>query len=353
MTSTDKCPKNASTKHAAVLGAGIEHRASHIPGIQGLYATKAFKKGEIVTEYNGTLKDKPPEEEKQRTKYESWYEISVPGHKDIYLDGATAPIKDGYPAAQLANDPRNTDLVNGKWCYTDDVRAGVKRKSELKSTAPVYTRIWLRARKNIAKGDEIFVAYGSTYWKEWAYHHQQMPIKLVKSGGKIKVATEAKEIPSKRKEPRERGKEEKETEIEVEDKPVEVLSEEEEEPLPEYEQPMEYLPEEEQVEEEVQEQKAKKPVKSLVAMFGPAPPITSPTTIDTYTRLISSYWERYLDRNGLPATQAVFDKMWEDDRFTWALKTSGARNGWTLLKKLPPRFAEIEVIAAMRHKRKR
>jgi len=64
------------------------------------------------------------------------------GHMGIYINDACGPIKTG--------DKNNVRFSLG-WIQTSDGKKQV---------------IWIRAKKHIAAGDELFLSYGSDFWKK-------------------------------------------------------------------------------------------------------------------------------------------------------------------------------------------
>ena len=119
-------------------------KKSPIPGAgYGLFATRRFKKGEWITPYYGFVSKQPPQDTK--------YSIYLP-QRHAYLD---AP--DSWNcAARFANDAEGSSKL---------------KKENNVTFASLYSKngdergIWLKAIRDVPKGAEILVSYGSGYWR--------------------------------------------------------------------------------------------------------------------------------------------------------------------------------------------
>ena len=146
------------TKNAvASIGYGIQVKPSTIPNAGlGLFATKNFKKNELITEYDGRIIDNETAKEVQRTNLlASFHFVGLTlGHSVI--DGIKIPIL-GRGGASFANDSMNHPPYNAKFFRTNILMSDLpdQRTGNLE-----LTRLFLKALRNIAKGEEIFVDYG-------------------------------------------------------------------------------------------------------------------------------------------------------------------------------------------------
>jgi hypothetical protein len=139
-------------------------------GGRGLFAGRAFARGELVCWYYGYLVEKS-----QASRAELEYALT---YGSSYLIGYMVPRKEA-PAgvAQLANDsvrplldefPRTAPL----WMRLRYV-ARVMAEYEMESlhganleTVP-GTVAYYRARRDIVEGEELFISYTGSYWAQW------------------------------------------------------------------------------------------------------------------------------------------------------------------------------------------
>ena len=139
---------------AATIGDGVEVRPSGIPGAGfGLFATRAFRRRELVTGVDGSLVTRA-EADRLRAGGEHSHVRTLMYHT-LAVDGLKShPAPPGRGGGTYANDgrgdpahPNNAEFV----------------------TAPVFDGTlplcFLRARTAIAPGDEILVSYGRQYWR--------------------------------------------------------------------------------------------------------------------------------------------------------------------------------------------
>ena len=108
---------------------------------QGLYATKLFKKGEKISDYRGVVKTSD-----EYNKKKSGYGIHL--NKGSILDASSTQSGLG----RYANNCRPSN----KECKGNNAKIAVNNKNKTAS---------LKATKSIRMGDEIYVPYGSGYWK--------------------------------------------------------------------------------------------------------------------------------------------------------------------------------------------
>jgi hypothetical protein len=116
---------------------------------RGLFANQDFAKGQRITEYCGELID-----HKQalalRAEGKAQY-VRVVEAQHSYIDGVKDPSKISSAGwASMANDSEKPNAVFDRvW---------------EKSTARY--RVFIKAKRAIANGEEIFVSYGKGYWTE-------------------------------------------------------------------------------------------------------------------------------------------------------------------------------------------
>jgi len=191
-----KCGAGVDTSTSATLGVGVAVSRSII-GVDGLFAMRAFRPGEIVSEYGGTFWLK---EDLVAQGGEHWYLTEVPGHDEVVLDGEHVAKVRGAPAAQWINDPLNQELTNVVICYTPATdgkndRAGAIRESRVPGMpAESFPRLWMRATKQINPKDEIYFAYGNEFWGPWIERMQMTPIVLGMKNGAIAVVKHSEEV---------------------------------------------------------------------------------------------------------------------------------------------------------------
>ena len=125
-----KSDKNLEVKKSHIVDAG-----------QGLYATKLFKKGEKITDYRGVVKTS-----EEYNKKKSGYGIHL--NKGSILDASSTQSGLG----RYANNCRPSN----KECKGNNATLVVNNKNKTAS---------LKATKSIRMGEEIYVPYGSGYWK--------------------------------------------------------------------------------------------------------------------------------------------------------------------------------------------
>jgi uncharacterized protein len=117
-------------KHSKIRGAG-----------QGLFTKKAIKKGEFLCHYFGVYVDK---DSVQNGYYDSDYLLQERGN-DLIIDAAD-------PLSCLGR-------------YANDSLSRKKTNSIFKFYNNTYGAS-INASKAIKKGEEIYVSYGSEFWKE-------------------------------------------------------------------------------------------------------------------------------------------------------------------------------------------
>ena len=144
-------------KTVVTLGHGIIVKASTIPGAgYGLFATKNFKKGEGITEYDGEIISRSYANILKQQNLDTHIVALSPGRSAI--NGLTT-ITVGRGGAQFSNDINDKNRYNAVFGKTEHILPGLQdNRTGLKD----LFRIFLKAKKDIKAGDEIFVDYGKT-----------------------------------------------------------------------------------------------------------------------------------------------------------------------------------------------
>ncbi len=121
----------------------VELKPSKIAGAgTGLFAKKKIKKGDFICWYFGVLIGKDMTENEY---YDSDYLLTNP-HLQNYVIDAEDPLS---CFGRYANDSLSLRKTNSKFqYYTNTQSAG------------------LEATKDIKKGEEIYVSYGTEFWRE-------------------------------------------------------------------------------------------------------------------------------------------------------------------------------------------
>lgn len=141
------------------LGHGFELKQSHIPNAgDGVYATRAYQKGELLSEFAGELLN---ENEYNNLDEKNEYIIQIEDDGNI-INSENVPKVEGVAIAQWINDPRNAKLYNVYAVASPDSR-----------------HIYLYAKRNIKQGEELFFNYSAGYWKQWQKIHKRQPFKLL------------------------------------------------------------------------------------------------------------------------------------------------------------------------------
>lgn len=140
----------------ALLEKYLQVKRSKIPGAgKGLFTKQFIEKGTRIVEYKGRIT--------------TWRNV---------LDGKHF---NGY--VYFINRNHVIDAMRRKTAiarYANDARGHSKTKGVLNNSEFVVEnkRVFIYAKKDILKGEEILVSYGSEYWKEVAkYKKSLMPEK--------------------------------------------------------------------------------------------------------------------------------------------------------------------------------
>ncbi|AHF17927.1 SET domain-containing protein [Niabella soli] len=127
---------------------------------KGLFAKVDIAKNEIVTEYLGRLA--------------AWKDV-----EDDFENGYIFHIND-----ELVIDASKDKGSFGR--YANDA-TGLTRVKGLTNNAEYFeedTRVFIRAKRKIAAGNEVFVSYGPGYWKQIKENMLQDKQKAKKKAGK-------------------------------------------------------------------------------------------------------------------------------------------------------------------------
>jgi hypothetical protein len=140
-------------KTLATLGNGLEVRTSQIKDAgNGLFATKKFNKGELITGYSGEVIDYEEAERRVAANPDAFSHMRTVNRRFSLIDGYKVP-KDGYYGGSFANDAQSTQFHN-------NAKFDVMFLNKIGEHFVV-----MRATENIEPDQEIFVDYGADYWK--------------------------------------------------------------------------------------------------------------------------------------------------------------------------------------------
>lgn len=139
-------------RRASTIGNGISVRRSRLPNAgMGLFASRSFERGELITGFEGNLISHAEADALRRNGCHR--HVRTLRWKDLAIDGLKVrPAPRGCGGASYANDGRCTRLNNATFA----VRYAVDGLLPL---------CFLRARRRIDPGEEILVSYGRTYWR--------------------------------------------------------------------------------------------------------------------------------------------------------------------------------------------
>ena len=151
----------------AVIGNGVEVKASTIPGaLSGLFASRFFAKNEIITEYDGKVITE--DEAKDRFREHGPSHLKTLLSKFAVIDGNISPAF-GRGGGSFANDvgfDAKSGLYTSKHPYYNVVyvHRTLAAVPSRRTGMPVLGGVWLKATRDIAPGEEIFVSYGKGFW---------------------------------------------------------------------------------------------------------------------------------------------------------------------------------------------
>lgn len=137
-------------KSARVVGNGVSIRKSSIDGAgNGLFADVNFNTKDIITEYTGEYIDRAKADELRRLRKHTHVRAVEMGRSYI----------DGYKDPSLAIGKGGASFTNHK----PGKEANAKFVTIYDSNTAQY-RVYIKAKRPILKGEEIFVDYGKNYW---------------------------------------------------------------------------------------------------------------------------------------------------------------------------------------------
>lgn len=137
----------------------------------GVFAQVAFKKGQIITEYDGQVI--PWEQARKRRELKKASHIRSKIFLTYCIDGSRTregkkiqdPCQDcvGYGMAAYVNDGK--DHKQGNNCEFVNVHCSANSEAMNGDRHPHHSIVCLAALCDIEAGSELFVSYGSDYWK--------------------------------------------------------------------------------------------------------------------------------------------------------------------------------------------
>jgi len=135
-----------------MIGYQVEVKPSQIKhaGL-GLYSKIVFRKGQAITEYDGKIIDWDQAKELREKKQATHVRTLV---SQFYcIDGLKKPLV-GRGGGSFCNDSRGSGFANN---------ATFKKKYD---SGGIRDQVFIVAKRDIEPGEEIFVSYGTGYWKE-------------------------------------------------------------------------------------------------------------------------------------------------------------------------------------------
>lgn len=155
-------PFDAKDCPAATIGNGVEVKPSKLgrnAGL-GLFVTRRFNAGALITEYDGCVIDEREAKARQEQKIST--HIRSLGPKQAFIDGRHVPPNESWRGgASFANDSFGTPAYNAKW---EQQRPGKYTVGVNRSGTNVFERVFLRALIDLVPGDEVYVDYGKGFW---------------------------------------------------------------------------------------------------------------------------------------------------------------------------------------------
>jgi histone H4 len=129
---------------APKIGSGVVVRQSIIPNAGlGLYASRGYRKNEIVTEYSGEVIERAVADKRRLENSQSASHMRATGDRRYIIDGLREPVagRGGGSFANQALEPADNNVVFKN----------------------VGDKVLLVAKQTIPKGREVFIHYGSDY----------------------------------------------------------------------------------------------------------------------------------------------------------------------------------------------
>ena len=144
----------------ATINDGVEVKESGVPNAGlGLWATRAFAKGSLITEYDGEGISYAEAIKRRDAGVSTHIKSLDPMHLCIDGRGLTA-ASNGRGGASFANDPYTTPYRRNTVFVT---KQGVKGSVPRLGFGSL-SRCFLQATRAIAPGEELFVSYGDSYF---------------------------------------------------------------------------------------------------------------------------------------------------------------------------------------------
>ena len=147
---------------------GVDVRPSTIKAAgRGLFATRRFDVGDLITEYGGIVIS--CEEAKKRREAGKASHIRTLDSMYTAIDGLSVTVATGNPGGSFANDPHRGDVKEkpNRWNATFvklEHRQQIGLRLCERGGLQALARIFLKAVRVILPNDEIFVNYGRGYW---------------------------------------------------------------------------------------------------------------------------------------------------------------------------------------------
>jgi len=140
-----------------VVGGGVEVRPSRIAGAgNGLFASRAFAKGDVVTFVDGpVVSDSEVRKRDKRDPSLNTHVVTLMSHF-LVVDALRSP-QEGRGGGSFANDPLHDRKLSNVQFEVCDCR-DPERFNKV---------VVLRALRDIEQGEEILVSYGPGYWRRF------------------------------------------------------------------------------------------------------------------------------------------------------------------------------------------
>lgn len=160
-------------ENISTIGNGLKLEISSIPNSgYGLFTTRSFQKGEIITFYDGAIAPRiPPSDIRKEYKtharminqfYTIFGDFTRNGAKIDLYNPLHRVLVEGMGGASRANSQtgKNASKNNVEW-FT--VRSLFNQQNPFKEN-PFDVVVLIYAKKKLREGDELFVSYGEDYW---------------------------------------------------------------------------------------------------------------------------------------------------------------------------------------------
>jgi hypothetical protein len=143
------------------LNNGLELLPSLLPNAgRGVFCTRNFEKNDIICEYSGTVCKGLSKDFRYRAKLGSLNVID--GYR--FLDNQTY-INPG----SMINDAKDIKGYNCYFYLSKEQSENRKKNTHFENKGfRTPLRLFVVASKDIAKGSELYLSYGKTYWDRYA-----------------------------------------------------------------------------------------------------------------------------------------------------------------------------------------